>query len=121
MPGSCRSSRLRGGSRSGAGSPGGYGVGVVRQRAPLDPVSTGLPRHVLLVDDLLLRLGTGVVVGELDADVACIFALAAETLPEIILAAAGDDDGLEIDPGLADDFCLLVLAEDGEFEFAVVE
>lgn len=67
-----------------------------------------------------LGLGTGVVVGNLNPDLTGVLALAGEVLPEIVLTAAGDDDVAQVDPCLSDQFCLLVVIEDGDFELVVV-
>lgn len=72
------------------------------------------------LDGRLLGLGTGVVVCDLDADLASILAPAGEVLPDVVLATARDDDILEVDPSLANQVSLLVVGEDGDFELIVV-
>lgn len=41
-------------------------------------------------------------------------------MPGIALAAARDDDGLEVDPRLSDELCLLVVVEHGHLQLVVV-
>jgi hypothetical protein len=49
-------------------------------------------------DGRLLRLGSGVVECDFDANLSSVLAFAGELMPFIALAAAGDDDVAQIDP-----------------------
>jgi hypothetical protein len=92
---------------------------VRRQRPPLDG---GSMLHASSVDfswgGLLwlggrpLRFGAVVVVGDFEANLAGVLASAGQVLPDVALTAAGDNDALEVDPGLADQIGLLVVGED---------
>jgi len=67
-----------------------------------------------------LWLRARIVVRELHPHFACILSLAVEIVPRIALSSACHDDFCEADPGLADEFSLLVVVEDGHFEIVVV-
>jgi hypothetical protein len=73
-----------------------------------------------LLSRRLIGLGARVVVGELDADFSSIFALADQAVPVVGLAAAVCNYSVEVDPGLANQLCLLVVVEDGHLEAVVV-
>lgn len=79
-----------------------------------------LPLRLLATFEHGLILGPRIVVGHFHADVTGVFALAEEAVPLIALASAGNDHSLEIDPGLADELCFLVVVEHGDFELEVV-
>lgn len=68
----------------------------------------------------LLGLWTGVVVGELDTDLASILALASQIVPQIVLAAARDDNVTQVDPCLSYQVGLLIVVEDRNLELVVV-
>jgi hypothetical protein len=73
-----------------------------------------------LLDNGLLSLGSGVIVGELQTDLSSVLALAVQAVPVVALAAAGTDDGIEVDPCLSDQFRLLVVVENRDLEAVVV-
>lgn len=75
---------------------------------------------LLLLHQRLFLLGASVVVCELYADLAGIFALAAKTVPDVTLSPARRDDVLEIHPRLADEFRLLVVVEHRDLKLVVV-
>jgi hypothetical protein len=60
----------------------------------------------------LLGLGPGVVEGELDADLAGIFALAVQWVPVVALASTRRDDSLKVRPAFSNELRLLVVIED---------
>lgn len=70
--------------------------------------------------DGFLGLWARVVVRDLNPDFTGVLALAGEILPEIVLATTGDDDVAQVDPCLSNQFCLLVVVEDGDFELVIV-
>ena len=111
----------------------GRGTGGIRgQRAALDGRSLARPTHgwallcsmpgggAPLIQQGVVGLGPCVVVGEFDADLAGVLALAVEAVPVVARAATGGDDGLKVDPGLANQLRLLVVVEDGHLEAVVV-
>lgn len=61
-----------------------------------------------------------VVVGKLDPQLASIFALIVELLPQIHLASTGNNDFGQADPRFANKIGTFVLAEDGDFDAVVV-
>lgn len=83
-------------------------------------MALGLRRLPLLLAAWLLGLRAGVVVGELDADLARILALAVEGVPAVRLSAAGVDDVVEGDEGVADQLRLAVVVEDRDLDAVVV-
>jgi hypothetical protein len=68
----------------------------------------------------LLSVNTGIIVGHLYSDVARIFSLEVQLMPQVILTAAGDDDIVQIDPSFTDEISLLVVIEDGALHPVVV-
>jgi hypothetical protein len=104
--------------------------GVTGQRASLDgrhlsgsthsSLSFWLGRLSPFLLYRLLVLLTGVVVGDLHADLASVLALAVEAEPFVALASTRGDDGVEVRKGLADKLRLLVVVEDGDLEAVVV-
>lgn len=67
------------------------------------------------------RLRSSVIVSKLDTDFSGVFALAVERLPQITLAAARQQDGIQTDPCFANQVGLLVLAEYGDLQVVIVE
>lgn len=67
-----------------------------------------------------MRLLSRVVEGELYPNVAGVFALEVELLPEVALASPEFNDILKVDPSFADELCLLVVIEYRAFELIVV-
>jgi hypothetical protein len=105
--------------------------GVGRKRSSLDghalswpanrwTLTLGTRRFPPLLDHRLLCLGAGVVECQLDSNLASVFALAVERVPVVALSAAGCDDGVQVGPGLTDQFRLLVVVEYGDLEAVVV-
>lgn len=70
--------------------------------------------------DRLLGLRACIVVGDFDANLASVFTFTAEIMPLIVLAATGNDNVSQVDPGLADDVCLFVVVENGDFELVII-
>ena len=66
------------------------------------------------------RLRSLVVVGQLDPQLAGIFAFAREALPEIVLASTRYYNMGKINPGFANEVCSLVLAEHRDLDFIVI-
>lgn len=73
-----------------------------------------------LLSHWLLCLWSGVVECQLDANLASVFALAIERVPVVALSSAGRDNRVQIGPGLADQFRLLVVIEHGNLQAVVV-
>lgn len=73
-----------------------------------------------LLNNGFLGLCAAVVVGELDADLAGILAFAVQAVPVVAGTTTWGNDGLEVDPRLANQLRLLVVVEDGHFEAVVV-
>ncbi len=67
-----------------------------------------------------VRLRPGVVVGQFHTNIASIFALEVQLMPQVVLAAARHNDIVEVDPGFTDEVCFLVVVEDGALQFVVV-
>lgn len=101
-------------------------VRITRQRAPLDlttPTANTLP-HLLRARHALrdFRLRPGIVVRELDPQLASVFALAIQPLPEIALASTRHQYLVQIHQRLANQVRrLFVLAEDRNLQRVVVE
>lgn len=72
--------------------------------------------------DLLgpLFLGSGVVVRDLDSDLAGILAPVAQVVPNVVLSATGDDNLLQVDPRLTNDLGLLIVVEQRHLQLVVV-
>lgn len=68
----------------------------------------------------LVGLGARVIVGDFDSDLTSVFALAGQVLPEVVLAAAWNDDVAQVNPGLPNQLGFLVVVEDGHLELVVV-
>jgi hypothetical protein len=68
----------------------------------------------------LLRLGTAVVVCNLDADLASILAAAGKLVPLVALAATRHNNVAQIDPLLSNQFRLLVVVEHRDLKLVVV-
>jgi hypothetical protein len=68
----------------------------------------------------LFSLGPGVVVGELDADLAGVFALAVQRVPVVALSSARCDDGLQVRPALSNQLRFLVVVENGDLQAVVI-
>lgn len=76
-----------------------------RLRAPLD-------------DGLVL--GPSVVVSHLDTDVACVPSSVLQRMPLVALAASGNNEVFQIDPGLADQVGSLIIVEHRDFQAEVI-
>lgn len=76
--------------------------------------------YLLRLGSWLLRLWAGVVVGELDPDLASILALASQVMPQVILATARDNNVTQVDPGLSYQVGLLIIVEDRDLELIVI-
>lgn len=76
--------------------------------------------YLLGLGGWLLGLWTSVVVGELDADLTSILALASQVVPQVILAAARDNNVTQVDPCLSYQVGLLIVVEDRNLELVVV-
>lgn len=103
------------------------GKGIRRERASLGRRSPERARRRIRLGAYLLGLGgwllglwTSVVVGELDADLTSILALASQVVPQVILAAARDDNVTQVDPCLSYQVGLLIVVEDRNLELVVV-
>jgi hypothetical protein len=59
--------------------------------------------------DGLIRLGSSIIIRDLQSDITGIFASAGKLLPKVCLATAGYNDAFEIDPRLANKICSLVV------------
>lgn len=62
----------------------------------------------------------GIVVSHLDANLTGILSSVLQRMPLVALAASGDDQVLQIDPGFADQVGLFVIVEDRDLESEVV-
>lgn len=71
------------------------------------------------LDDGLV-LGSGVIVSHLDANVTGIPSAVLQRMPRITLAATGDDEVFQIDPGLADQVGSLIIVEHRDFQTEVI-
>lgn len=103
------------------------GERIRRERAPLGRCSPERTRrrirlrgYLLGLGGWLLRLWAGVVVSELDADLTGILALASQVVPQVILAAARDNNVTQVDPCLSYQVGLLIVVEDRDLELVVV-
>lgn len=76
--------------------------------------------HHLLFYRCLFRLGPGVVVGQLYADFASIFAPAVKTMPGITLSTTRCQYAFQADPGFSNQFRLFVIVENGHLEVMVI-
>lgn len=68
----------------------------------------------------LLLFGSGVIVGDLDPNLARVFALATQVVPQIILPSTWDHNLLEVDPCLSNQVRLLVIVENRDLQLVVV-
>lgn len=76
--------------------------------------------HLLGLGGWLLWLWASIVVGELDADLTSILALASQVVPQVILAAARDNNVTQVNPCLSYQVGLLIVVEDRNLELVVV-
>lgn len=67
-----------------------------------------------------LILLSGVVVRHLHSDFSSIFSTALQWVPVIVLTSTGNDQVLQIDPGLSDNVSLLVVIKHGNLQFVVI-
>ncbi len=67
-----------------------------------------------------LGVGSRIVVGQLNPDVAGVFSLEVECMPQIILASPRYNDFFQIKPSFSYEVGLLVIVKDGAFELVVV-
>jgi hypothetical protein len=74
----------------------------------LNPLRRFFPLH----NDRLVLLA-GIVVGHLDPNITSIFASALEWMPVVVLASSGDDQVLQVNPGLSNQVCLFIVVEYG--------
>jgi hypothetical protein len=90
-----------------------------RQGIPFPRTRISLCSAPLLVCQLL-SINPGIIVGHLHSDIASVFALEVQLMPQVILTATGDDDIVEIDPSLTDEISFLVVVENGALHPIVV-
>lgn len=69
---------------------------------------------------LFLRLFSSIVVGQLNPDLARIFAFAIESLPYIAFTASGDNNIIEAHPGFTNQIGPFILAKEGNFQVVIV-
>jgi hypothetical protein len=68
----------------------------------------------------LFGFWTSVVVGQFQARLSSVLPLTIEGVPDVALAAAGNDDFGQADPSFANELRLLVVVEDGHLEAVIV-
>lgn len=68
----------------------------------------------------LLHPRLAIVVGQFDPNFPGIAALAGQGVPVVFLATAWLQNGVNVDPGFANEIGLFVIIEDGKFEVSVV-
>lgn len=88
------------------------------QRTPLDlPVHRGSLSNLL---SFASCVRAGIVIGQLEHDLAGVLSLAGQLMPVVHLAAAGNNNLGEIDPHFTNQVRLLVVVEDRDFDVEVV-
>ena len=84
-------------------------------------VGFGRCRLLLRFCGRLLRFRSGVVVGDLNANLSSILPSAGELGPLVALATARHDDVSQADPGLPYEIGLLIVIKDGDLQLVVIQ
>jgi hypothetical protein len=67
-----------------------------------------------------LGLGSSIVVGQFHSNLACVFSLEVQLVPDVILPTARDEDLFEVHPDFPDQVIFLVLIEDRALQLVIV-